>query len=105
MSKYKNFDINRAEKLRSVYKKKRNYAKERFISKLITYQQFFRDSSIVGVELSTIEYYRKNTVEAVLSDLNYKLISFSNPENTGPNGGKKTHFSFVPKNSDFAEGD
>lgn len=104
MSNYKNFDIIRAKKLRSDYKKKRNYAKEKFISKLITYQEFYSKSSIVGIELSMIECYKKNTVESVLSDLNYKLTSFSNPENTGFNGGKKTIFSFVPKNSDLAEG-
>lgn len=107
MSNYKNFDIDEAQKLRLIYKKRRHYAKEKFLDDLISWQYFFGDkSSIVGVNISLTHCYSRKTVETALNDLNYKLTSFSTPHQRGLYGevyDKSTNFCFIPNNSEPAE--
>lgn len=106
MSNYKIFDIDEALRLKMLYKKNRQVAKEIFLCELISYQTFFgTHTSIVGAKLSLTHCFKKKTVETVLNDLNYKLISFSTPRQRGLYGevyDRSTNFCFVPKDS--AEG-
>lgn len=74
---YENFNIDKANDLSLIYKKKRLYAKARFVDALISYQHFFGNLSIVGAALSTPINFQKGTVESVLNDLDYKLVSFN----------------------------
>lgn len=73
----KNFNMDKALKLSLDYKKKRNYAKYKFIEFLISDQHFYGDISIVGCPLSTPIYYEKSIIETVLNDLGYKLVNFN----------------------------
>lgn len=108
MSKYKIFDTDEAQRLLPVYKKKRHYAKAMLLTELISYQLFFgTHTSIVGAKLSFVHCFKKKTVETVLNDLNYKLLSFSTPMQRGLYGevyGRCTNFSFVPKDFQTTEG-
>lgn len=72
----KDFNIVKAEQLCLSYIKNRQAAKTEFISELISYQHFFGDVSIVNCKLILNRHYQKKTVESVLSDLGYKIVSF-----------------------------
>lgn len=103
MSKYKNFDIGKADELRIVYKKKQYYAKEKLIIDLIGWQSLFGKTSIVGVRISLNHRYKKKTIVSVLDDLGYQLVSYELAYD-GVIPGKSTIFRFIPKDSDTAEG-
>lgn len=95
--KNKNFSIDKAQQLRLSYKQKRQYAKERVVEQLISWQYFFGTTSIIGVHISLSNYYQRRTVEAVCKDLGYKLVFFSNPVQRGLYGttyGRGTDFTF-----------
>lgn len=98
----KNFNISRAFELKEIYKKSHHYAKERFIEELVSYQYFFGSDSIVGCKLFTNHNYQKRTVESVLNDLGYELVTFSHTRQRGLYGqtfGLDTNFSFTEKDS------
>lgn len=100
--KNKIFKTVEAKILCSVYESNRQFAKQKFINKLIDYQYFFGTTSIVGSKLLLSCYYQKRTVESVCKDLGYTLISFSNPMQKyyyGGNYGRYTVFTFVEKDS------
>lgn len=71
----KNFNLDKAIKLRHIYRKKRHYAKLYFINDLLSCQ-LFTTHSIIGRELSVVHNYQKRTAEAVCKDLGYKLVEF-----------------------------
>lgn len=77
----KDFNLVKAEQLCLEYIKARQAAKTEFISELISYQHFFGDMSIVNCKLRLDKCYKRKTIESVLSDLGYKLVSFSNQTN------------------------
>lgn len=74
MEEIKRFDINKANELLKVYKKKRQFGKVSFLKELISYQNFFGDKSILDCDLLLSKNYQKRTVETVLSDLGYSLV-------------------------------
>lgn len=97
-NKNKKFNIDRALRLSTIYKKKRQYAKVKFVESLISYQYFFGSTSIVGCKLSTPQNFQKRTLEAVLDDLGYHLATFSHTRQRGLYGGTyglDTNFSFT----------
>lgn len=73
MEANKRFDVDKANELLTVYKKKRKFAKATFLEELIYYQNFFGNKSILNCDLLLSKKYQKRTVEAVLSDLGYSL--------------------------------
>lgn len=94
----KNFNIDKAHRLRLIYKKKRHPAKEKLVEELISLQYLFGTKSIVGITISLPSHYQKRTVEIVCNDLGYTLTSFSNPIQRGLYGatyGRGTNFTFV----------
>ncbi len=72
----KDFNLVKAKQLCLSYIKARQSAKKEFITELIHYQYFFGKESIVNCKLGLTKRYKKKTVEAVLSDLGYKIVSF-----------------------------
>lgn len=107
MSKYEIFDIGKAEKLIGIYKKNRHYAKTLLLAELISWQYFFGNKSIAGVKISPKHCYSKKTVKTVLDDLGYMLTSYKtgilHPLVMG-NSEKYVEFTFIPKDSQTAEG-
>lgn len=103
MSKYKNFDVDKAAQLCIAYKKKRHYEKALLLAELISWQIFFGNTSIVGIQISLNRIYKKNTIKIVLSDLGYELMSYKT-DYVGVIPGKSTLFCFKPKSSDATEG-
>ena len=72
------FNLDKALELSLKYKQEQNsYAKYKFINLLISRQNIYGDTSILGLKLSTPIYYGKNIVEDVLNDLGYTLVDFS----------------------------
>lgn len=69
----KRFDIEKANELLKLYKKKRHFGKISFLNELISYQYFFGDKTILDCDL-LLKNYQKRTIEAVLSDLGYILV-------------------------------
>lgn len=72
----KDFNLVKAEQLCFDCIRARQLSKAEFITELIDYQYFFGDKSIVDCKLGLSRRYRKQTVEAVLSKLGYKIVSF-----------------------------
>lgn len=107
MSKYKIFNIDEAQRLLPVYKKKRNYAKAMLLTELISWQDFFGNSSIVGVKVSTEHRYKRKTIQTVLNDLGYILTSYRTVT-THPyccvTSITFTEFTFTPKDFQTTEG-
>lgn len=71
MKANKRFDVEKANELLTVYKKKRKFAKATFLEELIYYQNFFGSKSILDCYLLLSRNYLKKTVSAVLVDLGY----------------------------------
>ena len=84
----KDFYTTKARQLLLYYVKTRKFAKARFISELIECQEFFGTKSILNYEILLRNNYQRNTIEAVLSDLNYSIISLK-PEINCSDGTKK----------------
>jgi len=107
MSNYKNFDIDKAEKLLPVYKQKRHYAKAMLITEIISWQYFFGNASIVGVKVSLNRRYKRKTIKTVLNDLGYELTSYRNvtvhPYICGTSE-TFTEFTFTSKDCETTEG-
>jgi len=107
MSNYKIFDIDKAEKLLPVYKKKRHYAKALLLSEIISWQYFFGNTSIVGVKISMKHHYKTKTINTVLNDLGYMLTSYKkftiHPYTCGISE-TFIEFTFAPKDSETTEG-
>lgn len=96
----KNFDINKAHRLRLIYKKERLYAKAKLVEELISWQYFFGTKSIVGITICSLSNYQNRTLEIVCNDLGYTLTSVSHPIQRGLYGetyGRGTNFTFVEK--------
>ncbi len=73
----KDFNLVKAQ-LRCIdYIKARQAAKTECITDLICLQNFFKETSIVDYKIALSRRYHKKTVEDVLSDIGYKLVSFS----------------------------
>lgn len=102
MSNYKIFNIDKADELRIVYKKKQHYAKENLLIDLIGWQSIFGNTSIVGVRISLNHRYKKKTIVSVLDSLGYKLDSYKLAYD-GVIPGKSTIFRFIPKDSETVE--
>lgn len=99
----KDFNIVKAQELCLSYTKARQVAKTKLILELIIYQRFFGEQSIVDCKLSLNRCYQKRTVEAVLSDLGYKIVSFYNQTDYEYHGTDKHTYSVITFTT--AEGD
>lgn len=78
MSKKKKLDVDKAKQLALIYKEKRHYAKQQFIEELISFQNFFGNTPIIGCELGLNRQYYRKTIKSVLKDLNYELYYYEN---------------------------
>lgn len=74
----KDFNLVKTEQLCLSYIKARQAARTEFVSELISYQHFFGEKSIVDCKLGLSRRYLKRTVQSVLADLGYKIVSFYN---------------------------
>ncbi len=68
------FPIETAKQLLVNYKKKRHFAKAKFINELIELQYFFGNTTILNCELLMNGLYRKQTIMTVLNDMDYTDI-------------------------------
>lgn len=102
MSNYEIFDIDKAEKLRIAYKQKCNHEKEKLIRSLIALQRTSIRKSIVGEKISIHYIYKKKTIETILNDLGYQLISYKIKFHQKTSE-EYTVFSFIPKACHTAE--
>ena len=75
-SSNKKFDIEKAYSLLVDYVKNNKFAKASFIAELISYQNFFGDTSIVNCKLGLYKVFHRRTVVSVLADMKYKIVSF-----------------------------
>lgn len=91
----KDFNLVKAEQLCSSYIKARQAAKTELIAELIGYQHFFGDTSIVDCKLGLSRRYQRRTVNSVLSDLGYKIVSFHTQTNYEYFGPAKHTFSVL----------
>lgn len=74
--KSKDFDFNTAYFLFHSYKQTGEKAKAQFIYQLIELQDTLSPKSIANTDILLNRHYNIQTVESVLSDLNYSLVSF-----------------------------
>lgn len=91
----KDFDIVKAEQLCLRYIRARQIAKTQFISELIGYQHFFGENSIVNCKLGLSRRYQRRTVQSVLSDLGYKIVSFHSQTDSEYLGAGKHTYSVI----------
>lgn len=91
----KDFNLVKAEQLCLSYIKARQAAKTEFISELIRYQHFFEVKSIVDCKLLLSRRYLKRTVQSVLADLGYKIVSFYNQTDYEYHGTGKETYSVI----------
>lgn len=91
----KDFNLVKAECCCLDYIKSRQPAKTEFIVELISLQHFFGETSIVDCKLGLCKRYRKKTVEDVLSNLGYKLVSFYYQTDFSLNGGETSTYSVI----------
>ena len=94
-SSNKKFDIEKAYSLLVDYVKNNKFAKASFIAELISYQNFFGNTSIVNCKLGLSKVFRHKTVKSVLADMDYKMISFYSQTNCSLYGTETYTFSVL----------
>ena len=100
MSKFKEFDIKKAEEVSLPYE-----IRYTFISILISAQKNSINKSIVGSEIRLLNYFAKDIVEQLLNELGYTLTFYKFGIECGIGWCRQvTTISFVPQESDSTEG-
>lgn len=76
----KNKDFNIFKFCQSIYTKRKE---QEFLKTIVDYSIFFHPLSIFNRELLILKHYSKQTIESVISNLGYTLVSYKVIPNSG----------------------